>query len=281
METETDIIANCLEIVPGTQDDYKILAQYHYKKEKPSMPEQVYKIRGIKSTNDSFPDPIGIILYSMPIINLHGRTTATSGYFRKPRTEIGKLREINKKIRYISRFIVDPRFQKLGLGTWLLKDSLERQTVPIIETLTPVDFTNKIFQKLGFKLYHSPKPDWHTRFLDALGVIRIQEKDLYCPPAVHLRLQNLPKKQHRFIEKEILAFLEHFQHRKGMKNSPERTAFFCWKFPYPQAYLIWYNPRVPPYNSTPQKNEEKNTGHRQWSGGRDAEALCNTPTQTE
>ena len=266
METETDTIANCLEIVPGTQDDYKLLAQYHYKKEKPSMPEQIYKIRGTKETGDSFPDPIGIILYSMPIVNLHSRTTATSGYFRKPRTEIGKLREINKKIRYISRFIVDPRFQKLGLGTWLLKDSLERQTVPVVETLTPVDFTNKIFQKQGFKLYHSPAPDWYARFLDALMIVNVKLETMCCPPAVHFRLQNLSKKQYRLIEKEILYFIEHFRHRKGMPNSPERTAYFCSKIPYPQAYLIWYNPRAEPYDSKPEKNEDKNPGHRQWCG---------------
>ncbi|MCK5612181.1 hypothetical protein KAR91_60475 [Candidatus Pacearchaeota archaeon] len=262
------IITDCLEIVPGTQDDYKILKRYHYKKETPSMPDQIYKIRGIEGTNNAFPDPIGVILYSMPIINLHGRTTATRGYFRKARTEIGRLRLVNKKIRYISRFIVDPRFQKLGLGAWLLKDSLERQTVPIVETLTPIDFTNKIFQKQGFKLYHSKAPEWYDRFINALLTVGLAEKNLYCPPAVHCRLQHLTKKQHRFIENEILTFIEHFRHRKGMPNSLERTVFFCSKIPYPRAYLLWQNPRVTAYDLENPQNADKNKGHRQWSGER-------------
>lgn len=242
-----DLITDCLEIVPAFFPDYKLLAHYHYKTEAPSPPDQIYKIRGNLESKKSFPDPIAIIVYSMPIINLHGRTVATNRYFRKARTEIGRLRLVNQKIRYISRVIVDPRFQKLGLATWLLKDTLERQTVPIVETLTPIDFTNKIFQKAGFKLYHSPAPDWYRRFTKALTKVQIKLDTVKCPPAIHFRINNLPPRQKGFIEKEILLFVKHFRHREGMKNSPNRTAFFCSKIPYPQAYLIWFNPRVPSY----------------------------------
>ncbi len=245
-----ELITDCFEIVPATQADYKLLAQYHYRKEPPAPPEQIFKIRGTKETEGAFPDPIAIILYSMPIINLHGRSIATNRYFRKPRTDIGKLRLVNQKIRYISRLIVDPRFHKQGLGSWLLKDTLERQTVPIVETLTPIDFTNKIFQKNGFKLYHSAAPEWYRRFTDALTKVRVRLENIYCPPAIHFQLQHLPARQKGFIEKEILLFVAHFHHRKGMKKSLDRTIYFCSKLPYPQAYLIWHNPRVPPYDST-------------------------------
>lgn len=246
---------NCLEIVPATLADYKLLAHYHYRKDAPAPLDQIYKIRGTLECRDSFPDPIAIIGYSMPITNLHGRTTATSGYFRNARTEIGRLRLVNKKIRYISRLIVDPRFHKQGLATWLLKDTLERQTVPIAETLTPIDFTNKIFQSQGFKLYHTPAPEWYLRFTDALQKARVKLDTINCPPAVHYRLQALDPRQRSFIEKEILLFLSHFRHRKGMENSLDRTAYFCSKLPYPQAYLIWFNPRVPPYDEETPKNK--------------------------
>ena len=239
------LIDNCLEIVHAQYSDYKILAQYHYQKGQPTLPEQIYKIRGTEKTKGAFPDPIGIVVISMPIINLQGRTKATNGFFRKAPTEIGKLRLVNKNIRYLSRLIIDPRFQKNGLGTWLLRDILERQTVPIIETLTPIDFTNKIFQKAGFKLYHTPAPEWYRRFTDALTSFGVDLKTINCPPAVHFRIKLLPAKQKKLIEKEILRFISHFRHREGMENTPKRTAFFCSKLPYPQAYQIWYNPRVP------------------------------------
>jgi len=257
----TDFIDNCLEIVPGQYADYKLLAHYHYKYEPPSMPEQIYKIRAIDEFRDNFPDPIGIICLSMPIVNLHGRTVATKRYFRQARTDIGKLRLVNKKIRYVSRIIVDPRFHKRGLGSWLLRDALERQTVPIVETLTPIDFTNKIFQKAGFKLYHTPSPDWYQRFTKALTEVHVDLDSISCPPVVHYRIQNVPAGQKKFIENEILRFIEHFRHRKGMKNSPERTAFFCSKIPYPQAYLIWFNPRVSPYDTNSDEIAVTPTNH--------------------
>lgn len=248
-----NLITDCLEIVPATYADFKLLQEYHYQERPPSMPDQIYKIRGNTESGDAFPDPVAVIIFSMPFVNLHGRTVATSGYFRKARTEIGRLRLVNQKIRYIARLIVDPRFHKQGLATWLLKDTLERQTIPIVETLTPIDFTNKIFQKAGFKLYNSPAPDWYKRFTDSLATVRVKLDTLSCPPAVHYRLQSLPARQKGFVEKEILLFIKHFRHRKGMKNSLDRTVFFCSKLPYPQAYLIWFNPRVPSYHEKPAK----------------------------
>lgn len=244
-----DLITDCLQIVPAHYADYKLLAQYHYKHEKPAPPDQIYKIVGSPECKETFPDPVAVIVYSMPIANLRGRSVATKNYFRKARTEIGNLRNVNKKIRYISRVIVDPRFHKLGLASWLLNDTLERQVVPLVETLTPIDFTNKMFQKAGFKLFMTPAPEWYNRFITALSSVRIRYNDLNCAPAVHFRIQNLPAHQKPFIEKEISLFIGHFQHRKKLKNSPERTSFFCGKIPYPQAYLLWHNPRLPSYDS--------------------------------
>lgn len=246
-------IKDPLEITVGTVADYKNLAKYHYIASPPSPPDQIYKIVGKKPNHDAWPDPIAIIMYSMPMINLRARTRATNGYFRKPKTEIGKLRIVNQEIRYISRIIVDPRFQKCGFATWLLKDTLERQTVPIVETSTPIDFTNKMFQKAGFKFYTSPAPDWYRRFTTALSRVSIRLQDLNCPPAIHFRIEHLNPRQKGFIEKEILLFITHFRHRKGMKNSLKRTAYFCAKIPYPEAYLIWHNPRVPSYDENPAK----------------------------
>ena len=244
----TTWIKDPLEIIAGNAADYKPLMRYHYQKDPPSIPEQVYKIVGKEPNRDAWPNPMGIIIYSMPIPTLKARTTATKGYFRQANTNIGNLRLVNKKIRYISRIVVDPRFQKCGLGTWLLKDSLKRQTVPIVETLTPIDFTNKIFQTQGFKLYLSPAPDWYRRFTDALTTVNVKLDSLRCPPAVHYRIRHLSPRQKGFIEKEILSFLQHFRHRKGQKNTLNRTVYLCSKIPYPEAYLFWQNPQTPKYD---------------------------------
>jgi len=240
-----DFVANCLEIIPGKLADYKRLAEYHYRTEPIRPVTQIYKINMKPPHTKSMPDPIAVIVYRMPIPEIRPRTTATKGYFHEPKTLSARLKLVNQKIQYIARLIVDPRFHKMGLATWLLEDTLERQQVPIIETLTPIDWTNKIFQKAGFKLYHTPAPPWYRRFENALLSIGLTEDSLTSPLHVHFRLEHLQPKNADRIEHEIKVFIHHYRHRDGMPPGIERTKFMLSKLPYPEAYLIWFNPRNP------------------------------------
>lgn len=184
----------------------------------------------------------------MPLPHFGARNVATDKFFLKERTGIGRLRLINKNIRYISRFIVDPRFQKLGIGTKLLTETLKRQSVPLVETQTPLDFTNKIFQKAGFHLHYTKTPTNYVRFLEVLQTIGLNEQATSCPPAVHHRISALSSEKRDWFEKEIVQFTNPFRHRKNMPHCLERTVYLCSKLPYPKAYLIWQNPDVPRYN---------------------------------
>lgn len=245
-----DFVPDCLEIVAATREDYKRLAHYHYRPEPLGPIDHIFKTIGKPPHTDAFPNPIAVIVYSMPLPQQGARDKLTNNYFKQARTSIGNLRLINSKIRYISRFIVDPRFQKMSIGTGLLQETLRRQSVPIVETQTPIDFTNKIFQKAGFHLSYTPTPPSYSRFLQALESIGLNEQSTSCPPAVHARLNALQGEKRELIEKQILAFLNPFRHRKDMEHSLERTAHFCSKIPYPRAYLIWHNPRAPRYDQT-------------------------------
>lgn len=243
------IITNCLEIVPGTIKDYEALAEFHYIKESIEPATQIYKIRGIESTLTAFPNPMAVIVYRQPITRLRARNLATNGYFTKAKTTVGRLRLVNKKILYIARIIVDPRFRKMGMASWLLKDTLERQTIPIVETLTPIDFTNKMFQKAGFKLHLQQAPPWYGRFESVLFSIGINNVNLHVPFLVQSRIDHLPSTQYDFVSAEIKRFLTHFKSRRSMPAGIKRTTYFLSKLPFPQAYLFWHNPRVPTYDA--------------------------------
>lgn len=241
-------ITNCLEVLPGTLDDYHILSEYHYRTEPVKPVTQIYKIVGTAETKGAFPDPMAVIVYRMPLPDIRPRHTATKGYFKRPASQSDRLKLVNEKIQYIARLIVDPRFHRRGLASILLKDSLERQNVPIIETLTPIDFTNKIFQKAGFKLFQTPAPPWYRRLTDMLFLLGLTEQSLTVPLIVHNRISSLQGQSSEHVEKEIHLFLKHYRHRESMPHSFERTEFILSKLPYPQAYLIWFNPRVPAYD---------------------------------
>lgn len=241
----SDFITNCLEIVPATLTDYSTLAPYHYRTEPIKPATQIYKVRARAPNTDAFPDPIAVIVYRKPIPDLRPRTTATKGFFHEPKSLSDRLRLVNKKIEYIARLIVDPRFHKMGLAAWLLRDTLERQHVPIVETLTPIDFTNKIFQKAGFRLYHTTAPTWYKQLTDVLYSLGLTEQAQTNALAVQFRLDRLKGQSAAHVEKEIKAFCNHYRWRDKMPPGIDRTKFFLSKLPYPEAYLIWHNPRVP------------------------------------
>lgn len=249
-----DFIENCLQILPAKLDDYQKLAHYHYRTEDIRPATQVYKINAIDKCHDAFPDPIAVIVYRQPIPDIRARTNATKGYFKYRRTQRGMLKLINKKIQYIARLIVDPRFRRLGLAGWLLTDTLERQTVPIVETLTPIDFTNKIFQKTGFKLYHAQAPAWYRKFTDALRTIGFENWNHLLPLTLQNRIDHLEGDQAKWFESQISQFIYHFNPHKKSKPGIDRTDYILRKLPYPEAYLIWLNPRVPRYDEKPAKN---------------------------
>jgi len=241
----TKFIFNCLEVVPGTLSDFRSLAGYHYRTEAIWAPTDVFKIRAIKECRKAFPDPIAVIVYRMPLPDLRARTKATNGYFHAPKTQSERLTLVNHNIRYIARIIVDPRFRRLNLATELLLESLKRQTVPIVETLIPLDWTNKLFLKAGFKLYPTPAPTWYRRFTAMLKTIGLDDWNTLLPSTLHERLESLDDNQAGIAEHEIQQFLRHFRHRRTMQPGIERCKYILSKISFPEAYLIWHNPRVP------------------------------------
>ena len=243
---------NVLHTVEGSLRDYHALAQYHYRTEPIRPVTNIYKIRARHPFRKDFPDPIAVIVYRMPIPDLRARAQATNGYFHQPSTLSARLKLVNKTIRYIARLIVDPRFRRLGLATKLLTESLATQTVPIVETLTPIDFTNIIFQRAGFTLHYIEAPTWYHRFVKFLEQIGLEDWDQLLPSTLQHRLALLDAEHSTLAEKEIKAFIKHFIRRQDMPAGIDRCKFLLSKIPFPQAYLIWRNANWQLPRSSPQ-----------------------------
>lgn len=240
-----DFHTDIFEIVEGSLADYKILAEYHYRTEPIKPCTNIYKVQARAPLTESFPNPIAIIVYRMPLPDLRARTKATNGFFHKPPTRPDRLKLVNKHIRYLARLIVDPRFQKLGIATDLLKTTLPLQQYPIIETLTPIDFTNKIFTKAGFQLHYTPAPDWYNRFANMIRALGLAPDHFLLASTLQHRLENLDSLLEPLVEKEIKAFMKHFLNRANMPPDLKRSEFILTKLSFPEAYLIWYNPEKP------------------------------------
>jgi len=236
------IIPNFLETVPATVADYNVLARYHYNPLPKGPCTGIYKIKAKYPYHKSMPDPLAIIVYRMPIGRLRARTIATNGIFKQSANCPHPLKAINKNIRYLARLIVDPRFWRHGLATKLILETIQLQEVPLIETITPIDWTNDMFQKCGFEIFFTPAPKWYRRMTTAIRELGLTPDANLLPIILHKRIKNLHGSQRDFIENEIKQFLHQYRHMHDLKPCIERAKFILSKIPYPEAYLLWRNP---------------------------------------
>jgi GNAT superfamily N-acetyltransferase len=240
----SNFVANVCEVVKGEFRDYEVLKQYHYIDTDPVCLRGIWKVRAKFPFTNSFPDPLAVIVYMVPIREWTTRNIATDNYFLNwPR---GGLRQsvVNRKVTYLARIIVDPRFHKQGIASYLLGETLKLQDVPLIETMTPIDFTSSMFVKVGFKLYFQPTPERYTRCQNAFLSVGISRELWHVPETVQFRIDSLSKHPHAFIHKEIKTFIHTFHHHEYMTPGLDRTKFLLSKIIYPNAYLLWKNPRV-------------------------------------
>jgi GNAT superfamily N-acetyltransferase len=234
-----------LQITEGSMIDYKALARYHYEPELTFPPTKVFKMVGKPPFEHHFPDPTAVLVLTQPFPDIRARTKATAGFFHQHESQAENLKLVNQYVLYLARLITDTRYLRKGIGSLLLKKTLEQMTIPIIETLTPIDFTNSMYEKAGFEKYYQPHPHRFTRLINAFAHVGLNVRDTTCRQLIDMRLEKMQPTMRTFIEKEINSFLGGFRNADRFEPGPERTKFILSKVPPPECYLIWFNPQAP------------------------------------
>ena len=231
-----------MEIVPGCFDDYKQLAQYHYRRSRPGPYEKIFVMKNdfLRSTRNKI---LGVIVYSLPSPRLEIRSLALDNFFcgfdRQTQIQL-----INKNIRCISRVIIDPRFRGLGLAQELVRQTMPKMNIPVIEAVAVMGRINPFFEKAGMRPYIS-KPSRHfTQLIEAFSIIGIEEKDLIEPQKVQHKLSLLNGGQAGFIECEIKRFLKGYGSRRDMPAGIERTRYVLSRLNAGPVYYIWFNEKI-------------------------------------
>lgn len=227
-----------IEFDQGAKKDYDILAPYHYLNSPLGPRKAIFIIKPKPPKGNHLPNPIGVCVVCCPVANLKARTKAI-GHLLPPFSETAdRFRFINQNILYLARLIIDPRFRRLGLATWLHNKVCGELNNYILETQTPIDFTNKMLIDSSFTRYLTPAPDYYTRVKNALANAGISGSALKHPGLAHHRIDCLNVQERSAIEYEIQRFIQNFKKRQHMEHSPERTLFFLRKLDYPEAYFI-------------------------------------------
>jgi len=203
-----------MRLVEGTLEDYKKLAEYHYRTSgKASLPppRKIFKI--ICETNL---EPVGVIIYSYPPPLCFGRKKAMKG-------QTLSLQELNKVLSTISRVIVHPKYRSIGIGIRLVRETLSKAGTPYVETIAVMAKYNPFFERAGMKKILVQKPNAQClqalKKLQALGFNILMFSSLRYSQAILRRLDA----QRLMKLKEILASIAHPRIRRVFLPSQPYT----------------------------------------------------------
>jgi hypothetical protein len=229
-----------LQIVVGDMSDYRQLCVYHYRDNLPVAVKAVYAIRPKRPLGSFGRKPAGVIVYTMPNPRIELRTLATNGAFSglDRQTELALL---NRHVRCIARVIIEPRFRGIGLAVRLVRETMPRLDVPIIEALGVMPLVNPFLERAGMKSFEPRVPVEHVELLEALSAVGIEENDLIDPDAVQRRLDWLGRSARDFVEARMQRFLKSHGSRRTMPVGIERTRYILGKLTQRPVYYIWFN----------------------------------------
>ncbi len=234
-----------LQIVPGTFDDYRRLAHYHYRDSSLGPLAGIFALKPVSPLSGlSCRDTVGVIVYTMPAAGLELRNAATGNFFAGLDRST-QLALINKNIRCISRVIIEPRFRGLGLAIRLVRETMPRMNVPIIEAMAVMGMVNPFFEKAGMKPYAAPLHERCVELVEAFSAVGIEENELLDAELVQRKFDALLPPGSGFIEGSTSGrFLQSYGKRRNMPPGMERTRYILSKLTERPIYYIWFNPAI-------------------------------------
>lgn len=233
-----------LEIVRGEVSDYKALGCYHYRDSKLGPFAAIFALRADENlAHRAGIKTVGVIVYRMPSAGVELRNIATGNFFagfdRRTTLEL-----INKNIRCISRVIIEPRFRGLGLASQLVRETIPKMDVPIIEAMAVMGAVNPFFEKAGMKAYTAEIPARCVQLMEAFSLVGIEKEELVDAEVVQERVGRLKRDETEFIEGQIRKFLESYGRRRNMAAGMERTRYVLSKLTDRPVYYIWFNSKI-------------------------------------
>jgi hypothetical protein len=233
-----------LRIVPGTLDDYGRLAHYHYRDGSLGPLAGIFALKPISPLSGlSCRDTVGVIVYTMPAAGLELRNAAT-GNFLAGLDRSTQLALINRNIRCISRVIIEPRFRGLGLAVRLVRETMPRMNVPIIEAMAVMGMVNPFFEKARMKSYAAPLHERCVELVEAFSTVGIEQSELVDAELMQRKLDMLQWPAADFIEARIRKFLQSYGKRQNMTPGIERTRYILSKLTARPIYYVWFNPAI-------------------------------------
>lgn len=235
-------VSEKLRVVPGDLNDYRQLACYHYRGNRPGPCKAVFVLKSDGTLLGlSCGAVVGVIVYSAATAVLELRNAATSNFFAglDRSTQLGL---INRDIRRISRLVIEPRFRGLGLAARLVRETMPQLNVPIIEAVAVMGRINPFLERAGMRPYRARPHAANVQLVEAFSLLGIEDTELVDAQRVQQKLGGLTKVQAEFLERCIRQFLKSHGRRRDMPPGLERTRYILTTLTARPTYYIWFNP---------------------------------------
>ena len=187
--------------------------------------------------------PVGVIVYSMASPVLEMRNVATDHFFAGLDRST-QLALVNENVRRISRVIIEPRFRGLGLASRLVRETMPRLNVPIIEAVAVMGLVNPFLEKAGMTAYPAKQPARTVQLIEAFSLLGIEAEQLIEPQKVQQKLDCLSPAETELIERAIKRFLKSHGRRRDMSPGLERTRYILTRLTARPTYYIWFNLKI-------------------------------------
>lgn len=123
--------AKDLVIEPGVMDDYRSLADLHYRRRQGiGAVDRVFVLRDRRTR-----EVLGVVVYAYPPLELALRNAA----------------RLNCEVRILRRLIIHPDVRGCGLGRRLVAETLPMVGTPYVECLTAMGAVNPVFERAGMR----------------------------------------------------------------------------------------------------------------------------------
>ena len=195
-----------MHIQTGTMEDYRQLAQFHYRETGGIPPPR--KIFTLKRRKEL----VGVIVYSYPPIVCFGRNKA----FPERLTT----QELNEKLSIISRVVLQPKYRTIGLGAKLVKETLPLADTPYVEAVAVMARYNPFFEKAGMQKIAEQTPSQSC--VDALEKLHTLGFNPILLASTKQNIRQLKKMSYQELEKcrDILATVQSLRLRRSIVPKP-------------------------------------------------------------
>ncbi len=164
-----------LRVEAGDVDDYRALAHFHYRAGRPATFARILRL--VETSEHAPPLLAGVLVASFPPLWGSWRRRVWPGEFESRDVRV-HARHVNRRLRSISRVIVDPRFRGLGAAVTLVKAYLADPCTPLTEAITSMGRYSPFFASAGMTPHDVPLSPRDVELLAALRGLRISPSSL-------------------------------------------------------------------------------------------------------